>query len=466
VRVAWLSVAAGAATIALARDASANGRFPAASEIFFSPTDLSFVGIRATFGILLSHDGGTTWAWLCEDAIGLGPKTEEDPPLAMTAGGSLIAALPFGLAVSTDSGCDWSFVGGALSGQVVADIAVRPDNPHAVIAVTATYGADAGEGGASGYDQQVYESIDDGAHWSPLGALIDPSALVTTIDVAASDPDRLYASAIRHGATPPSASLFVSTNAGASWTEYPAPFDMTRGSTAIFIAAVDPTNADRVYLRSDGDSQLSVTSDAGKTWSTPLSIEDPMLGFALSSDGSTVYAGSVAAGLLVADATTLSFQQVSGIHVQCLASSDGGLWACSDEPSGFIAGQSGNGGASFVPKLRNLLDIGAPIACPASAEANLCTSFDYDAMPPYDPFTALCTNLDACMQSAPLPPLAATCVDAGRCTEAAGDAGPPASPTGSKACGCSTAGGQGAAGVALATALLGIAVRRRTKASP
>jgi hypothetical protein len=462
VRFALGAVAAGLATFAFAPAALANGRFPAANEIFFAPANPSFVGVRTTFGILLSYDGGSTWSWLCEDTLGLGPKTTEDPPIAMTAGGSIVAALSFGLDVSSDQGCSWSLAGGPLASQVFKDVALRPDSPHEVVAVTATYEPTAGEGGAPGYDQQVYASTDDGAHWAPLGMPIDPSVLVTTVDVAPSDSSRLYASAIRHTTNPPTASLFVSTDAGASWVERPLPFDATR-STAVFVAGVDPANADLVYVRSDGKSQLFVTPDAGKTWSVPLSIDDPMLGFALSSDGSTVYAGSFAAGLLAASRSTSgtpSFASISDIHVECLATHGADLWACSDEPSGFVVGQSASAGASFAPRLANLLAIGGPLGCPPGAGASVCTSFDFDASPPYDPFTALCTNLSACEEDAGRPPLTLACADAGQCpamvTPSAG---------GQSSCGCAAAGeaGAGSGALALGVCVASAAARARRR---
>jgi hypothetical protein len=466
------------ATSSVPRDACANGRFPAANEVFFSPTDATFVGIRTSFGILLSHDGGSTWYWLCEDTLGIATSTE-DPPIAMTEGGSLVAALSIGLDVSVDGGCDWSFVGGPLSGQIIKDVALRPDAPHTVLAITGTYEADAGDGAAPGFAQQVYQSVDDGVHWSAIGVPIDPSALVTTLDVAASDPNRLYASAVRQTTDPQSglttvrgASLFVSTDTGATWVERPIPFNpalaggaasVASDGTAIFIAAVDPTNADRVYVRSDGMSQLFVTSDAGKTWSVALSLADPMLGFALSSDGSRVYAGSVGAGVLVASAATLSFAQVSTVHVQCLAAHRGDLWACSDEPSGFIVGQSTTGGASFAPRLPTLLGITAPIRCPADAGASVCSSFDFGASPPYDPFGALCTNLQACAaQGSTLPPLSAACTSDGQCPVASGG-GTPTNADSRSSPGCSTAQPTYDAYVMLVAAAVGVAARRRSR---
>ena len=38
------------------------------------------------------------------------------------------------------------------------------------------------------YRSQVWTTADDGAHWEALGAPIDPSLVLVTIEVAASDP--------------------------------------------------------------------------------------------------------------------------------------------------------------------------------------------------------------------------------------------------------------------------------------
>ena len=76
-----------------------------------------------------------------------------------------------------------------------------------------------------------------------------------------------------------------------------------------------------------------------------------MVGFALSQDGSKVYLGGAEHRPLSSRrAPTSSSQQVSSIHVQCLATHGADLWACSDEPSGFIAGVSQDDGTTLHPE--------------------------------------------------------------------------------------------------------------------
>ena len=239
---------------------------------------------------------------------------------------------------------------------------VRPEAPDTVLAVTSTYGPDAGSDGGGGYAQQVYSSTNDGTSWAPIGT-IDPSATVTTIEVAATDPQRIYVSTFRGDGATRTTSIFTSKNGGQSWTETKTPFDPSTES-AVYIAAVDPGNADLLYIRSSGASRLIVSKDGAQTFAVAYSMPsgDEMEGFALSTDGSKVYVGGPNTGLFVAPSSTLSFTQKSSIHVQCLATHGTDLWACSDEPSGFVAGVSQNDGSSFTPKL-HLTTISGPTQC-------------------------------------------------------------------------------------------------------
>jgi hypothetical protein len=458
-----LCVLVAAAAFAIAPRAGANGRFPASNRIVFGPNDPNIVVVRATYGILISHDGGTTWTFLCEEAIGLPPSANKDPPLAISAAPALIAgtAVPVGgLDVSANMGCDWTCAGGPLAGQSVVDITIRPDAPHTVVALTSTFvfgASDAAADAAPTSLTQLYQSADDGVTWSPLGVAIDPSALPTSVEVAATDPARLYVSATRGFGSARTASLFVSTDLGASWTERAVPLDASRNETSVFVGGVDPADADRVYLRTDGQSQLLVTSDGGQSFQTVLALNGRMLGFALSPDGAKVYAGSIEDGLFFGTRGGAALAHQSAIDVQCLAARGSELWACSDDQrSGFVAGVSTDDGVTFAAKL-HLGSVGAAIAC-APSGAVACWADANAAACSGAPFDQLCASL-GCGSSTATSTATST-------TSTVSATSSTSKPETSTSCGCSAAGVGGGTAAALAGSvgvIAGSLLRRRRR---
>ena len=447
--------------------AAANGRFPASNQILFSPRDSHLVVTRTTYGILPSYDDGASWSLLCEDALGLPQNAYEDPELAFTPGGSLVAGLSSpagGLDVSMDTGCNWSCVGDALAGQSIADVVVRYAAPSAVLALTSTYQPlDAGGGTFS----QVFESADDGVTWRALGEPIDPEILVQTIDVAESDPQRLYVSGTRGFGPNRTASLLVSADDGAQWTERPIPsFDPTL-EDSVYVGAVDPADADRVYVRSSalptgGESRLYVTSSAGQSFETAARFAVPtpsivsnaqILGFALSPDGSKIYVGTQDEGLFVAAKTDLVFRQTSSIHVQCLATRAAELWACSDAVSGFVVGVSTDDGATFEPRLATVTDLAGPVACAADSGGSLACGATANASQCTSAFQAVCQYS-----------LTGRCDGPDDRDTGPPDATPPHSPLMARSGGCSTSGSDsGPALVACGALVAAAAIRRRRR---
>ena len=371
-------IAAALASIALASPARANGRFPATNQLVLAPTDPSKMLLRTTFGVLVSRDAGKTWDWICEKAIGYGGQTE-DPSFGITASTSIVGGTFEGLVVSAapDVGCNWTFVGGDLAGKVVVDVVVRPDAPHTALALTNKYTM-VNDAGDPLYASQVFASTDDGAHWAALGTPIDPTAVLETIEVAASDPHRLYVSGFSGTGANLKGVLYVSTDDGTTWAPEVVPLD-TSTENAPYIAAVDPTNADRVYVRTNGKnaSRLLVTSDAGKSF-TSVFTGAQLAGFALSPDGSKVYVGGPKDGLNVASTSDFKFARVSTIAVQCLRATGATLYACSNEVSGFVLGASTDDGKSFSPIL-HLTSIRGPLACSASSPTSACAA-DWPAL--------------------------------------------------------------------------------------
>jgi hypothetical protein len=451
-----------------AKNAVANGRYPAATQVvLFSPdaSDPDLVVVRTTYGLLVSRDHGTSWRWVCESALGVPSVSIEDPSVVLTANDALVVGLAEGLEVSADSpdagsalGCSFACVAGPLAGQSVADLATAP--PHTVLALTSTYVFD--DAGMASRDTRIWESDDDVARWTVRGGAFDPTVSVTTLDVAPGDPERLYLSGTRGFGAVRTASLFVSTDGGETWTERPMPFDPTT-EVSVFIGAVDPSNADRIYVRSSGASRLYVTVDAGRSFQVPLALTGQMLGFAIAADGSMVYAGSIEDGLVVAardggdDAERgLAFHKASSIPVRCLATHGSELWACSDPSSGFSVGVSIDEGGHFAARvpLSNLprpvtcaSNPQGPFACGASANASQCSG---------ETFQAECATLGGCGEDA-------ATSDRSGAPDLTADASEQAARAPSTSCGCSLVRGEGPTdvGAACAAAAIVMCWRRR-----
>lgn len=361
-----------------ARDAKGNGRFPASSAVVFSPASDDDVLVRVTFGLLVTHDRGKSWKWICERAIGFsGP---EDPTYVVTKSGAIVAGLFDGLRVTRDGGCTWEAV--TSDAKVFVDLTMREDG--SVIALASSYDRHGDAG--SLYKSQLYVSTDDARTFVPLGARIDPTLLAESVEVAASDPKRLYVSAVRGDDVGRRGVLLVSNDAGAHWIERAI---AAEDQLAPFIAAVDAKRADRVYIRTAASPEkptlLLVTDDAGKTYRRLLGAKGPLLGFALSPDGKTVYAGGPDDGLFGGPSDAKELSSLSKLRVQCLGQHHDTLWACSSEAGGFVAGTAAasavaaltvgptaDAAAPFEARL-HLRDIGGPLACASgSAVAKEC----------------------------------------------------------------------------------------------
>jgi photosystem II stability/assembly factor-like uncharacterized protein len=352
-----------AALLACQSPSWAAGRFPAATAVIPDPHDANTLYVRATFGLLATHDGGGSWRWVCERAIGL--SGTETPSYAVTPKGTLVAGTASGIAVSRDGGCTFDVAGGP-GAQMLTDLAVRTNGE--IVAVTSS---------------TLVTSTDDAHTFAVSGGPIDPPSgttkrgktlLIEGVQLAASDPARIYLSAARGEGDSRTGALLVSYDAGMSWVE--RKLDLVAGETAPFVALVDPKAADRVYVRTagtvEGRSRLLVTDDAGKTWKKLLDSPSPLLGFALSDDGRRLIVGG-RDGIQSAPTDTFTFTQGSSVEIQCLGLSRDQLWACSTEKSAFFVGVSKTMGRSFEPKL-HLEDIKGPLDCPGAGIGKECTA--------------------------------------------------------------------------------------------
>ncbi len=277
---------------ALAGVAHANGRPEATKSIGFRPQHESDIWVGLTFGAIVSHDGGATWLWTCEDAIGYG--SEYDPDFAYTASGKVFAtAMNKGLVVNTD-GCTFA---PTQFGTNFATSLEPAANGDLFVAFD-----DANNG-------KIYRSTDDGVSF-PAG--VDPGIPGDnwhSLAIAKSDPSRLYLAgrrfvAVSGGGTVPQFILLRSDTAGASYVPLSQTGLVTGGHSEMEIAGISQTDPDVVFVRVTvphdvvGDT-IYRSVDAGASWTQVLDLGDTTAAFVVRANGDTV-AGTPTLGAYVA----------------------------------------------------------------------------------------------------------------------------------------------------------------------
>lgn len=433
------------AALSIPTAASANGRYPAAGQIAIAPSDPATILVRATYGILLTKNGGQRWEWVCEAAVGF--TGSEDPMVSFTADGTILAGIFEGLSVSHDTGCQWSFAGGGLAQHYVVDLAVDKVDPQkGVLVISNSNGQD--DAGQPVFLGQLWATADNGKTWAKSGVDLPQQFLALTVDTAPSDPNRVYASG-RLGPPQYPGALERSNDRGQTWQTLPIPG--SDDTHLPYVGAIDPNNPDIVYVRLDGSpsDQLVVTKDGGQTWNKIFDGQGDLFGFALSPDGATVAIGGDKDGIWTAPTSTLSFTKVSSVGAKCLTWSKDGLYACADEfLDGFTAGVSKDEGKTFTP-IMHLSALCGPLACGAGTSVGSMCAAQW-------PATAATISATGCDQP-----------DGGSSSSSSSSSSSTSSSGGGDSGGCSYAvPAAGAAWMASAAALLGVAsarVRRRRR---
>lgn len=136
---------------------------------------------------------------------------------------------------STNGGNSYSGLPRPSAGQWVTPLAIHPTNE------TIVYGGWTG----------VYKSTNSGSSWTNISSGVITTTLAD-LAVAPSDPNYIYAS---NGAT-----LYVTTNDGATWVTRSAP-------ATINDIAVDPTNPSKIWIACNSTTnRVMVSTDAGATF--------------------------------------------------------------------------------------------------------------------------------------------------------------------------------------------------------
>jgi photosystem II stability/assembly factor-like uncharacterized protein len=347
-----------------APSAQANGRFPLADQLIIDPGDPAHMVMRVTYGMLQSVDSGKTWQWTCELAVGY--NGTQDPAIGITQDGTLLAGIFQGLSISHDRACSWAFAGDPLTDEYTIDNSVERQNPSHAVAITSS-------GTMTGFHVILAESMDNGHSWAQAGVPIAEDFIALTVDTAPSRPERVYVSGLVGKSLTPA--IEWSDDRGQVWTRVYFPPEFGPGNP--YVAAVDPNNADRVYVRISGDAvdRLLLSDDGAQTWAEIFSTtvtQGDLLGFALSPDATKVAVGGPLDGIHMASTVDHVFQQVSQLYTRCLTWSDAGIYACANEfKDGFTLGLSTDEAKTFT-SLYHLREL-CPLQCPAgSGTADLC----------------------------------------------------------------------------------------------
>lgn len=339
-----------AAGLFVAPTALANGKFPEADFFVAAPSSPDQLVVRATFGLLRSLDRGKTWGWVCETGA---LYLNYEPAVAITENDNVLLSYLDGVGVAPADMCDWQKPAGDFTGVFVADVSIDPSTPSTAYAVSAQSGVNI---------TRVYRSTDNGQTWAQAGVDLPTNFLAKTLDIPAGAADTIYVSG-QDTSTGVIVGRFArSTNGGDTWELFDIP--QSGVGTTPYIAAIDPNDPAKIYVRLDGaPGRLMVSSDAGEQWNEVFTGTGFLKGFALSPDGQTVVVGGDLDGVNRADTSTFSFEKASDVGVRCMRWTPEGLYVCADETTdGFTIGVSQDKGSSF-DVLLHLPCLPGPIDC-------------------------------------------------------------------------------------------------------
>ena len=333
--------------------ARADGAFPDSIGVLL-PSDQSNKIIAATnFGLLVSDDNGASWAWVCEEAIGLNAFIYQQ---GAAPDDLLLAVSLDGLKYSSDFGCTWNRSGGTVSTGYVYDVFPDPVAPLHAYALVRRNSTD----GGAPY-QQLHDSLDgDQTFGSPL--FTSPPGpqerYLSGIENARSRAQRLYLTA--YDRTPVHPYLHRSDNDGGTWQQVdlaPLPGSALQGYTVALIA-VDPANANLIYLRLidsvTGRERLGIYDDGVGAVRVSFDLPSPMRAFLRrSSDGALIVASSNGQAFISADQGATFTSLANPPHIRALGERAGIIYAVTDNfLDGYAVARSVDQGVTWQALVR------------------------------------------------------------------------------------------------------------------
>jgi MYXO-CTERM domain-containing protein len=457
-----------AAAILLASSlALANGRFPRAERLRINPARPNELALAATYGILRSADRGRSWHHVCEASFAGSSTYTGDPLLDFLSDGAWLVGVQASLNVARDGACQFTPVLGGNSTYVV-DYTIARGPEERVVALLATYEK-------STVDFSLVESRDGARSFTPFGSRL-PVGAAYTVDIDPVRPDRLYVSAITDNV----GQLLRSDDRGVTWRSFPIASSDTNQPP--YIAAIDPRDPERIYVRTDawvpldGDlaanDALLFSSDGGASWAEIFRNRAKLFAFALSPDGSEIMIGfgdpalgagtSVSGALGVFRSRTDAFRFEHALHASagCLTWTAEGVYVCGSQLAdgfelAFFPGADLSLGTRCATVLR-LGDVEGPLDCPTGTRGTTCSAT----------WPGTCALFGACDGGTARPACGEVdsgSLDASRDVEPFDAAIAPRNPSPSPGCDCRAAppGPSGVPGVVVAVLVAATRLRRR-----
>ncbi|HET6147887.1 MAG TPA: hypothetical protein VFH68_10175 [Polyangia bacterium] len=424
--------------------AHADGAFPNAVTVLLPADHPEQITVAATFGLVFSDDEGAHWRYACESQATTNGRLYTMGP---APNDQMFALSDYGAAVTLDHGCTWKLATGPFDGGRVLDFFPDPIDPSHVL-LLAEPPAPAGFAPLA-----LFESRDGGLNYRAPALFTAPADThFTGVELARADPAVVYLTAF---ATSPNDTLshprlIRSADAGVGWETID--LEPSLGASRVSLAAIDPDDANRVYLRVSGTNaqlrtvdSIAVSTDGGHSFTTPVNLTGGTLTtFFARRDGTVLVNGLLGATLvgyrsIDRGATFSSWRP--GVHPKGFGERGGILFVATDNAlDDFALASSDDGGDTFTPRMR-FDDIEAVSPCV---------------------YQACLIDCGRQMALGLFPPAVCRSGDAG-----VADAGAPTGPKG-KGCGaCSVAGddpGGLLAGPAVAFGLLRLRSRSRSRA--
>jgi len=219
-------------------------------------------------GVYRSTDAGSTWTHLGLEAtqhIARIVVHPADPDTVWVAAqGALYGpSEERGLYKSTDGGATWRKVLYVDERTGVAELSMDATNPRILYAATWEYGRLPWKVTSGGPGSGLYKSTDSGETWNRMTEGLPSEMGKMAIAVSPSKPDTVYA-LIESDSMKDERGLYVSTNAGKSWSQVSSDPRLVQRAWYYIELFVDPKNDQTVYVLS---APFLRSDDGGKTWS-------------------------------------------------------------------------------------------------------------------------------------------------------------------------------------------------------